>query len=150
LAFYYLETSALVKLYVYEIGTEPLLALTTAEPPHRFAISSLAQVEFRAAIRRRQRAGEVRPLEADRQVQAFTEHSQGVFVVQPLTDSVLDIALLLVDAYALKGYDAVQLAGYLSLRSVTGGEEPIFVCADKSLLAAARSEGCAVLDPCSS
>jgi len=47
LALYYLETSALVKLYVYESGTERLVSLAASDAGHRFAILSLAQVEFR-------------------------------------------------------------------------------------------------------
>jgi predicted nucleic acid-binding protein len=149
LALYYLETSALVKLYVYESGTERLLGLTASEAGHRFAILTLAQVEFRAAIRRRQRAGEISVFEADELIESFGRHAEGRFLIQPFSDSVLDVALALVDGYALKGYDAVQLAGYLVLRSVSGVEEPVFVCADKALLAAARNEGCSTLDPCS-
>jgi len=33
------------------------------------------------------------------------------------------------------------------LRSISGSEQPIFVCADKALLSAARNEGCPILDP---
>jgi hypothetical protein len=60
-------------------------------------------------------------------------------------DYFLDVALALSDAYPLRGFDAIQLAGYLMLRSVSGAEEPIFVCADGALLSAARNEGCPVL-----
>ena len=59
----------------------------------------------------------------------------------------LDLALALIDGYALRGYDAMQLAGYLSLWSVSGSEKPTFVCSDRALLAAATSEGFPVLDP---
>ena len=149
MALYFLETSALVKLYVYELGTERLLALATSGAGHRFAILSLAQVEFRAAIRRRQRSGEIPASAADEVIESFQRHSEGKFLIQPCSDSVLDVALAVVDNYALKGYDAMQLAGYLMLRSVSGVEEPTFVCADKVLLSAAQSEGCPVLDPCS-
>lgn len=146
MAFYYLETSALVKLYVYEAGTERLLALATRDAGHRFAILTLAQVEFRAAIRRRQRSGEIPEQAANELIDSFRRHSEGTFLIQPFADSLLDIAFALMDGYALKGYDAMQLAGYLMLRSISGTEEPIFVCADKSLLSAARNEGCPILD----
>jgi predicted nucleic acid-binding protein len=149
LALYYLETSALVKLYVYEPGTKQLLALTARGAGHRFAILSLAQVEFRAAIRRRQRGGEIPNDVADELIESFGEHVEAKFLVQPFTDSLLDVALALVDAYPLRGFDAVQLAGYLTLRSISGAEEPVFVCADKALLSAARNESCPILDPCS-
>jgi uncharacterized protein len=126
-----------------------MLTLTSGEAGNRFAILSVAQVEFRAAIRRRQRGGEIPSREADGLVESFHRHLEGRFVVQPLTEPVLDVALALIDGYPLKGYDAMQLAGYLMLRSVSGAEEPIFVCADKTLLSAARNEGCPILDPSS-
>ena len=147
MALYYLETSALVKLYVYEVGTERLLRMSADDSGHRLAILSLAQVEFRAAIRRRQRSGEIPAFEADELLESFSQHSEGKFLVQSFSDSLLDVACALIDAYALRGYDSMQLAGYLTLRSISGAEEPIFVCADKALLSAARNEGCSVLDP---
>ena len=147
MALYYLETSALVKLYVFELGTERLLGLTSTEVANRFAILSLARVEFRAAIRRRERAGEVSNAIAGQLIAAFDRHSEGRFLVQPLSDSILDTSLILIDAYALRAYDAIQLAGYLGLRSISGREEPVFVCADRTLLSAAVNEGCPVLDP---
>ena len=146
MALYYLETSALVKLYVYEPGTDLLVDLTNG-PGHRFAIMSLAQVEFRAAIRRRQRSGEIPRSSADELIEAFRQHSEGIFLIQPLSDSLLEVAFALIDGYALKGYDAMQLGGHLLLRSISGADEPIFVCADKALLSAAQNEGCIVLDP---
>jgi len=149
LALYYLETSALVKLYVHETGTERLLALATREAGHRFAILSLAQVEFRAAIRRRQRGGEITASTAEALIASFREHSEGRFLIQPFSDTLLDVAFALIDSYALKGYDAMQLAGYIMLRSISGAEEPTFVCADKALLSAARNESSPVLDLCS-
>jgi predicted nucleic acid-binding protein len=149
LALYYLETSALVKLYVYETGTERLLGLTASDAGHRFAILSLAQVEFRAAIRRRQRGGEIPDNAADELIESFRRHAEGKFLIQSFSDSLLDVASALIDSYPLRAYDAAQLAGYLVLRSISGTEEPTFVCADKVLLATARNEGCPVLDPSS-
>ena len=59
MAFYYLETSALVKLYVREPGTDRLLALAARSAENRLAILALAQIEFRSAVRRRERTGEI-------------------------------------------------------------------------------------------
>src|ERR1019366_10009905 len=95
---------------------------------HRFAILSLAQVEFRAAIRGRQRRGEIHDNSADELIETFRRHAEGKFLIQSFSDSVLDVALALIDSYPLRGYDAVQLAGYLVLRSISGTEEPTFVC----------------------
>ena len=147
MALYYLETSALVKLYVYETGTDRLLGLTASDAGHKFAILSLAQVEFRAAIRGRQRRGEIPADAADELMESFRRHSEGKFLIQQFSDSLVDVASALIDSYPLRGYDAAQLAGYLVLRSISGSEEPVFVSADKVLIATARNEGCPVLDP---
>jgi predicted nucleic acid-binding protein len=135
---------------VYEPGTDRLLGLTASDAGHRFAILSLAQVEFRAAIRRRQRVGEIPDSAADELVESFRRHAEGKFLIQSFSDTLFDVALALIDSYPLRGYDAVQLAGYLVLRSISGAEEPTFVCADRVLISAARNEGCPVLDPSSS
>ena len=147
MALYYLETSSLVKLYVYETGTERLLSLTAADAGHRFSVLTLAQAELRAAIRRRQRAGEIPAAAADQLLESFRSHLEGRFLIQPFSDSVLDVALALIDRYMLRGYDAMQLAGYLVLRSISGTEEPVFVCSDKELISAAQREGCPTLNP---
>jgi predicted nucleic acid-binding protein len=149
LALYYLETSALVKLYVLESGTERLLLLTDRSSGNRFAILSLSQVEFRSAIRRRERNGEIPASVANELLSAFKRHSETRFVTQMVSDFVLDIAAALVDRYALRAFDAIQLAGYAALKDAAGSDAPIFVCSDQGLLAAAKLEGALVLDPTS-
>lgn len=59
MALYYLDTSALVKLYVRESGTERMLRLTTGSEAPQFAILSVARVELYSAVRRRERAGDL-------------------------------------------------------------------------------------------
>lgn len=149
MALYYLETSALVKLYVLESGTERLLLLTDRSSGNRFAILSLSQVEFRSAIRRRERNGEIPASVANELLSAFKRHSETRFVTQMVSDFVLDIAAALVDRYALRAFDAIQLAGYAALKDAAGSDAPIFVCSDQGLLAAAKLEGALVLDPTS-
>jgi predicted nucleic acid-binding protein len=149
LAFYYLETSALVKLYVREPGTEHVLALANRTAENRLAILGLTQVEFRSAIRRKERAGEIPPLVATQLLEAFERHLEARFSCQMVTDFVLDVASALVDRHALRAYDAVQLAGYVAWRSSTGIDVPVFICSDKALIIAARQEGIPVFDPAS-
>ena len=148
MALYYLETSALVKLYVQEPGTERLLRLASRGSNHRFAVLPLARVEFHSAIRKRQRLGDVENLVANQLIARFEQHMETKFVRQGLSDSVLDTATGLVDRYPLRAYDAVQLAGCVALKMTSRGEEPAFVCADAQLLRAAESEGLQFMDPC--
>jgi len=138
----------LVKLYVRELGTERLLKLTASGQANKFAVLSLSSVEVRSAVRRRERAGEIESAAASRLLANFQRHLEGKFLKQAVTDSVLDVASLLVDRHGLRAYDAVQLSGYLALRTISGTDVPIFVCADQALLIAAQAEKLAVLDPC--
>jgi len=147
LAFYYLETSALVKLYVREPGTERVLALANRTTENRLAILALTQVELRSAVRRRERNGEIPPPVAKQLLETFKRHLETRFVSQMINDFVLDVATALVDRHALRAYDAVQLAGYVALRGSTGTDVPVFVCSDHALLDAARLEGIPILDP---
>jgi predicted nucleic acid-binding protein len=149
LALYYLETSALVKLYVHEPGTEHMLALVSSPAGHRFAILSLAQVEFRSAVRRRQRDGQIPVSDANEMLDSFHRHAEGRFMVERFSDFLLDVASMLIDRHGVKAYDAMQLAGYLTLRAKSGIDTPIFVCADRKLLDAAQRESSPVLDPSS-
>jgi len=148
LALYYLETSALVKLYVREPGTDYLLQLANNLVENRFAVLALSQVEFRSAIRRRERAGDIDPKMADLILDRFQQHIEARFLRQALADAVLDGASEMIDRYALRAYDAIQLAGCLALKTATGAEPPIFVCSDRQLLEAAHSELLSILDPC--
>ncbi|HJX83421.1 MAG TPA: type II toxin-antitoxin system VapC family toxin [Candidatus Angelobacter sp.] len=147
MALYYLETSALVKLYVREPGTERLLRLASSVSGNRFAVLALSQVEFRSAIRRRQRAGDIDATIADLILDRFQTHMESRFLRQTLTDSMLDSAFLMLDQYALRAYDAIQLAACLALQITFSGESPTFVCSDHDLLQAARSEQLPVIDP---
>ena len=146
---YYLDTSALVKLYVREPGTERLLSLADRASESRLAILALAQVELRSAVRRRERSGEIPAAVAAQLLEVFKRHIEARFITQAVTDFVLDLASVLVDRYALRAFDAVQLAGYLALKSSAGSDVPVFVCSDRELLNAAAQEGIPILDPCS-
>jgi len=147
LALYYLETSALVKLYVRETGSARLLTLTARVNNHRFAVLVLARVEFYSAIRRRQREGDVDAQIAQHLLNQFDQHMESKFIKQIMNDSLIDVATGLVDRHSLRAYDAVQLAGCIALKANSGGDDPTFVCSDRQLLGAAQAEGISFLDP---
>lgn len=148
MALYYLDTSALVKLYVQEPGTDRLLHLANDLAENRLAVLSLARVEVRSALRRRERAGDIAPEAATLILDRMRQHLETIFLQQAVNDIVLDLASEMIDRYALRAYDAVQLAGCWALKSVSAPETPTFVCADQQLLEAARSELLLTLDPC--
>ena len=146
MAVYYFDTSALVKLYIEEPGTERMLELTANPEEHTFAILELARVEFRAAVRRRQREGDLSGETAAALLTDLDEHLQSLYLVQPLTAPVVEEAVALLDRHALRAYDAMQLAGSLILKSSVS-DPPSFVCADQALVNAAEQEGLTVVNP---
>jgi predicted nucleic acid-binding protein len=149
LALYYLDTSALVKLYVREPGTEQVLRLARGAAANQIAVLALAQVEIHSALRRRERAGEIASAAVVQLLERFHRHLEAVFLRQVITEATFDVACGLVDRHGLFALDAVQLAGYVALRTASGANTPIFVSADRQLLEAAEAELAPVLDPCS-
>jgi predicted nucleic acid-binding protein len=146
LSLYFLDTSALVKLYVREPGSDRLLALVSEQAQHRFAILTISAVEMRSAIRRRQREGDIDAATAAEILESVTSHMQTRFIRQPINEMVIDSAMEMIDRYELRAYDAVQLGGCLTLGAIAS-EAYVFVCSDHRLLEAARSEQLRVYNP---
>ncbi|HEY6350566.1 MAG TPA: type II toxin-antitoxin system VapC family toxin [Candidatus Angelobacter sp.] len=144
---YYLDTSALVKLYVREQGTERMLQLASNLNGDSFAVLALSEVEVRSAIRRRERAGDIDSKAATFVLDRFHLHMKTRFLRQIVTDATLTHAAQIVDRYFLRAYDAVQLAACLTLKSSFKGEPLTFVCSDQELLEAAKSERLTIWDP---
>ena len=150
MALRYLDTSALVKLYVREPGTDAMLEMARREEGHELALLALARVELVSGLRRRQREGDLDAQDVAAILARFERHLASRYLVQPVNDAVLGRAVELLERHPLKAYDALQLAGALALQQATSAaaaEPMVFVCADLSLLRAAAVEGLATLDP---
>ena len=144
----YLDTSALVKLYVEEEGTERVVGLTKDLDGVRAVILDVTLLESRSAVRRREREGDIAAADAERILKQIEEDASLSFLVQPSTSAVIEEAARLIDEYLLETYDALQLAGCLVVRQGLPG--PLtFVCADIRLCEAAALEGLPVLNPIS-
>jgi uncharacterized protein len=146
LALYYLETSALAKLYVREAGTDTMLRLATERSDDRFALLAIAKVELQSAVRRRQRTGDLAKSIADRILSLFELHMEGRYLHLHVNEIVIDTACVLIDRYGLTTMDAIHLSACLSLTLNIGTEPAIFVSADQKLLRAADSEGVQIPD----
>lgn len=146
MALLYMDTSALVKIYLDEPGSERMNGLASPDAEHRLAVCSITQVEFHSTIWRRRRAGEFDDATAEMTIERFNAHLRIRFLRRPVDDRTLDLASELVARHPLRGYDGVQLAACLAL-AITAQEPLTFVCADRRLLDAAEAEGLAVLDP---
>ena len=146
MALYYLDTSALVKLYVAEAGTERMLELADGDGANQFAVLSVAQAELWSAVGRRQREGALDDEEASDLLDRFSEDLESFFLRQNVNDSVIDLACALLERHPLRADDALQLAGCLTLRPAAP-DTPVFTSADDDLLDAAEEEGLRTLNP---
>jgi predicted nucleic acid-binding protein len=140
----FLDTSALVKLYLVEDGSEALRAHLENTI---VAVSPLTFGEVYATFARRLREGLLTPGECDILGEAFEEDWITLLQI-PFSREVLAQVPGLCRRHPLRGADAMQLACALLLHQEE--VEVLFGTSDRQLLAAARAEGVAVLDPADS
>ena len=147
MASYYLDTSALVKRYAREQGTAWVIGLTRG---HDVYTARVTGPELIAALTRKVRTGGLKGADATRAGQAFRRHWQGRYGIVEVTVALADRAMDLAIARGLRGYDAVQLAGALTVEDArrAAGLPPLtFVSADNAQRQAALNEGLLVDNP---
>jgi predicted nucleic acid-binding protein len=144
---YFFDTSALVKLYHYEAGTERVEEVFT-QPDSPMVISELATVELHAALARRVRMGEITVQAQDEALRNFEDDCAHRFVIDPFGSPVMQRARELLQRYgstrALRTLDALQLGACLTVQS---RGEVVFVCADTPLGEIGKLEGLTVFNP---
>lgn len=123
-----------------------MLALA-AQTETNLVILSLSRVELRAAVQRRVRSRDLSKENANAALTAFNGHLGTVYIVQHVTEALIESALGLIDKHGLRAYDSIQLAACLTLPMQSSEDRAIFTCADQRLIAAAVKEGWPVLNP---
>lgn len=136
----YLDTSALVKLYVVEDGSEQIH--DAASEAEALAVSRLAWIELIAAVARRGRESPDDQELLDQAKNAFAQDWPH-FLVLEVNQQVLDLAGEYADAFALRAYDAVQLASAARLKDRVDSLQ--FACFDRRLNQAAGVLGLELL-----
>ena len=107
------------------------------------AVSRLSEVEVASALARQARVGACTVEERDVWL-ARLDRELPSFLVVELVPAVTTRARALLNAFALRASDAVQLASCCHLREALGQDVP-FVVFDRRLAAAARESGATVL-----
>lgn len=136
----YLDTSALVKLYIAEPGSDAVQAKVEAAPV--ISVARVAYVEARAGIARKYRAGELSLEEYKQIVEDVDEDWERYFIVE-VSESVAKLGGELTDRHPLRGFDALHLASALFLKNRTHVGIS-FLCFDEQLKSAAEAEGLTV------
>jgi uncharacterized protein len=141
---YFLDTSALVKRYVEEPGSDVVTGICDHSLRHDIVIASIAEVELTSAVRRRVREGTFPVDDADKVYGWFKEDLVQQYAVRMLDAAVISTAVELLTLYPLRAYDAVQLASSLvASRARTDAKLPplVFVAADRDLADIAMAAG---------
>lgn len=147
---YYLDTSALVKRYVDEVGSAWLRTKLNEQPAPSVAIVHLALVELTSAFTRRLREGVLTPDEYARAQNAFRSDCLRHYDLITAVGTIIDQANHLLEVYPLRAYDAIHLAAAVFVNSqllANDLEALVFVSADDRLNRAASAEGLAVDNP---
>jgi len=133
----YLDTSALVKLYVDEPDTDGMVALSSAAS--LLVVSMAAAAELPAALSKAVRIGRLATDEAREALDRFWGDWPDFYAVA-MGESVARSAGEVAWRLGLRGYDAIHLATALAARNLL--HDPlVFACYDRALWEAARAEG---------
>jgi uncharacterized protein len=147
---YYFDSSALVKYYAYETGTNWVRGLINAHPANEIIVALVTGAETVAAITRRKNTHMISAAEAARAIAAFKIQFRNQFNAVRVTDTVVNDAMLLAEKHGLRGYDAIQLASalFVEAKMTARGVGPLtLVSADNDLNMAAQAEGLLMDDP---
>ena len=150
MAVYFFDTSAIVKRYASETGSIWVQNITDPASGSIIYLARITEVEVVSAITRRLREGSLSASDAALGITTFSydflHHYRVIEIVPELTNRAVSI----VQVYALRAYDAVQLASALEInteRIASGAPSVALISADAALNAAAIAEGLAVDDP---
>ena len=141
---YFLDTSALVKIYHKEEGSENVLDVYKRE---NMNISELSIVEFLSTAYRKHREKEIDELTLNAVWSKFNEDLETQYDVIPFSAIIIEKACDLIHKHggskSLRTLDSLQLAFFLIY---CDRQEDIFLCADKRLLEIAIAEGVLIMD----
>lgn len=147
---FFCDSSAVVKRYVSETGSEYVEQLAEGGNGNVILLALITQVEVVAAITRKARGGHTTLADAENAIAAFEYDLLNTYYRIEITRPVLDSAMGLAKRHGLRGYDAVQLAAALDT-NIEFQENDIsaiiFVSSDDELNAAAAAEGLEIENP---
>jgi len=140
--FYFFDTSALVKRYHLEAGSERINAIFD-DQDNVLIISELALVEMASALQRKRNRGEITLQAMNDALAQFANEVLSDLIVAGFRSGFIQQARDLVLQHGLRTLDALQLTSASEFRTLS----PVFVCADAGLRRSASDVGLDVLDP---
>ena len=145
---FYLDTSALVKRYRTEQGTEVVEELLAdPSPEDRFFICFLSIIEMTSGVLRLARGSQLREDTANRILARFRLDVRELFRVWPLNEQLAADAVAVAERHKLRAGDAIHLAAAQQIAGAASGTQVVMVSSDRELVDAAQASGLAPLDP---
>ena len=142
---YFFDTSALVKYYHFETGSDCVIRLIDNRKS-TIVISDLAKLEFYSAMFRRKRNQKISEKILHEIIKLF-DSSLERFIIEPVGQIVIEEAQGLIEKYAenyyLRSLDALQMASF----SLVGESGDVFVSADEKLVNTVKKAGYETLNP---
>lgn len=150
MAGFFCDSSAVVKRYVNETGSNFVDSLADLKHGNVILLARITRVEIAAAIARRLKGGSIATTDAQNALVAFQHDLTNNYFTVEITSVLLSRAMSLATKHALRGYDAVQLAAALEAtdeRIANELPQLTLVSSDEDLNAAAKAEGLNVENP---
>ena len=140
MTFLYLDTSALVKCYIAEDGSDDVIALMADAAA--VATSLVTRTEVAAALAKAVRDDRVDEDEAQRAHRKFLREWPD-FGRVPVTDALVERADALAWEHGLRAYDSIQLAAALACEDMVGalGVDVLLATFDRQLREAVARAG---------
>jgi len=136
----YIDTSALVKVYIQETGTRQVKNLLQSAPLVGSAL--ITKTEASAALAKAVRLNYITTPDAQKAWEKFQSDWAFLFRIG-LTENLIDWAARLAWDYGLRSYDAIHLAAALSWQQTVG--EPVTLATfDKQLWETAPRTGLSI------
>lgn len=150
MAEFFFDSSAIVKRYVSEKGSNFVDSLTDTKSGNIILLARITRVEVAAALARRHKGKSITSKDLQTALAAFQHDLTNSYFTVEITSALLSSAMTLAVKYALRGYDAVQLAASLEANNeaLANGLPPLtLVSADTELNTVAQTEGFNVENP---
>lgn len=146
----YFDTSALVKRYVEETGSQWVRGLITSSRNVAIFTSQLTIVESTSAFARRVREGVLSANDYEVLLTAFNYDAMYRYIIADVVDITIDKACDLAGRHPLRAYDAIHLATAFLLNHelIRNSRDALtFICADNRLLDIAQVENLLTMNP---
>ena len=141
----FFDTSALIKFFHQEEGTQEVTRLITSEE-NEIWVSELVRIEFISALSRRIINNEITEDKLNEAISGFDEQIVW-FNVEPLGHAIMTEAESLIRKFAktqgIRTLDALHLATF----SLISGNDWLFVASDKTLCDIVQSMGFKTINP---